>query len=149
MEQDARGSTHESALFRMNLCCCDLSMTQKLTRKEIEKIRKERLLQMRERYKGADCGTPALWEEFQIDEDYRKMLWENGVETELERTMGTNRYGSSSKTGMATRKALIVGATGLVDGFCLQALLDDANYSEVIALVRKPLLKHIGSSKRS
>jgi len=40
-----------------------------------------------------------------------------------------------------TRKALIVGATGLVGGFCLQALLDDNNYSEVIALVRKPLLK--------
>ena len=42
---------------------------------------------------------------------------------------------------MTTRKALIVGATGLVGGFCLQALLDDDNYSEVIALVRKPLLK--------
>lgn len=42
---------------------------------------------------------------------------------------------------MTTRKALIVGATGLVGGFCLQALLDDPNYSEVIALVRKPLLK--------
>lgn len=42
---------------------------------------------------------------------------------------------------MTTRKALIVGATGLVGGFCLQALLDDSNYSEVIALVRKPLLK--------
>jgi len=41
---------------------------------------------------------------------------------------------------MATRKALIVGATGLVGGFCLQALLDDPNYSEVIALVRKPIL---------
>jgi uncharacterized protein YbjT (DUF2867 family) len=42
---------------------------------------------------------------------------------------------------MATRKALIVGATGLIGRFCLQALLDDSNYSEVIALVRKPLLK--------
>lgn len=42
---------------------------------------------------------------------------------------------------MATRKALIVGATGLVGGFCLQALLDDPSYSEVIALVRKPILK--------
>lgn len=42
---------------------------------------------------------------------------------------------------MTTRKALIVGATGLVGGFCLQALLDDDHYSEVIALVRKPLLK--------
>ena len=42
---------------------------------------------------------------------------------------------------MTTTKALIVGATGLIGGFCLQALLDDQNYSEVIALVRKPLLK--------
>jgi uncharacterized protein YbjT (DUF2867 family) len=42
---------------------------------------------------------------------------------------------------MTTRKALILGATGLVGGFCLQALLDDDHYSEVIALVRKPLLK--------
>ena len=42
---------------------------------------------------------------------------------------------------MTTRTALIVGATGLIGGYCLQALLDDPNYSEVIALVRKPLLK--------
>ncbi len=42
---------------------------------------------------------------------------------------------------MITRKALIVGATGLIGGFCLQALLDDDHYSEVIALVRKPILK--------
>ena len=42
---------------------------------------------------------------------------------------------------MTTRKALIVGATGLIGGFCLQVLLDDDNYSEVIALVRKPILK--------
>jgi uncharacterized protein YbjT (DUF2867 family) len=42
---------------------------------------------------------------------------------------------------MTTRNALIIGATGLVGGFCLQALLDDPNYSEVIAFVRKPLLK--------
>jgi uncharacterized protein YbjT (DUF2867 family) len=42
---------------------------------------------------------------------------------------------------MTTRKALIVGATGLIGRFCLQALLDDDHYSEVIALVRKPLLK--------
>jgi uncharacterized protein YbjT (DUF2867 family) len=42
---------------------------------------------------------------------------------------------------MTTRKALIVGATGLVGGFCLQALLDDPNYSEIIALVRNPILK--------
>ncbi|MFT5701467.1 MAG: hypothetical protein ACI8ZB_004362 [Desulforhopalus sp.] len=42
---------------------------------------------------------------------------------------------------MPMRKALIVGASGLVGGHCLQALLDDDNYSEVTALVRKPLLK--------
>ena len=42
---------------------------------------------------------------------------------------------------MTIHKALIVGATGLVGGFCLQALLDDPNYSEVIALVRKPILR--------
>ncbi len=42
---------------------------------------------------------------------------------------------------MLSRKALIVGATGLIGGFCLQALLDDDHYSEVIALVRKPILK--------
>lgn len=42
---------------------------------------------------------------------------------------------------MTTRKALIVGATGLVGGFCLQALLDDSTYSEVTAIVRKPILK--------
>ncbi len=42
---------------------------------------------------------------------------------------------------MTTRKALIVGATGLIGGYCLQFLLDDPNYSEVIAIVRKPLLK--------
>jgi uncharacterized protein YbjT (DUF2867 family) len=42
---------------------------------------------------------------------------------------------------MTTRKALIAGATGLVGGFCLQSLLDDDHYSEVITLVRKPLLK--------
>ena len=41
---------------------------------------------------------------------------------------------------MTTRKALIVGASGLIGGFCLQALLNDPAYSEVIALARKPLL---------
>ena len=44
---------------------------------------------------------------------------------------------------MTTRKALIVGATGLVGGYCLQTLLNDPGYSEVTALVRKTLLvKH-------
>lgn len=41
---------------------------------------------------------------------------------------------------MATRKALLVGATGLIGGYCLQNLIKDANYSEIVALVRKPLL---------
>lgn len=36
------------------------------------------------------------------------------------------------------RTALIIGATGLVGGYCLAALCDDPNYSEVIALIRKP-----------
>jgi len=41
------------------------------------------------------------------------------------------------------RTALIVGASGLIGGHCLNYLLDDPSYSEVIALVRKPLLvKH-------
>lgn len=42
---------------------------------------------------------------------------------------------------MTTRKALIVGATGLIGGSCLQALCDNPNYSEVTAVVRKPILK--------
>jgi uncharacterized protein YbjT (DUF2867 family) len=42
---------------------------------------------------------------------------------------------------MTTRKALIVGATGLIGGYCLEFLCDDPKYSEVIALVRKPILK--------
>ena len=41
---------------------------------------------------------------------------------------------------MIKRKALIVGASGLIGGYCIQTLLDDPNYSEVIALVRRPLL---------
>ncbi len=42
---------------------------------------------------------------------------------------------------MTIRKALIVGATGLIGGHCLQSLCDNSNYSEVTALVRKPILK--------
>ena len=42
---------------------------------------------------------------------------------------------------MTTRKALIAGSTGLIGGYCLQALLDDPNYSEVTAIVRRPILK--------
>jgi len=116
-------------------------MNLKLTRKEIKKIRNERLRQLQERYKGADCGTPALCEKFQIEEDFKRMLWENGVETELERTLRGNHYDASSKSGITTRKALIVGGSGLIGGFCLQTLLNDPTYSEIIALVRKPILK--------
>ena len=42
---------------------------------------------------------------------------------------------------MTDRKALIVGSTGLIGGYCLDALINDPNYAEVIALVRKPLPK--------
>lgn len=42
---------------------------------------------------------------------------------------------------MTTRKALIVGSTGLIGGYCLQTLLNDPNYSEVTAIVRRPILK--------
>lgn len=42
---------------------------------------------------------------------------------------------------MTTRKALIVGATGLIGGFCLEALCDDPIYSEITAIVRRPMLK--------
>ena len=38
------------------------------------------------------------------------------------------------------RKALIVGASGLVGRYCLQALLAEQRYSEVTALVRRSLL---------
>ena len=41
---------------------------------------------------------------------------------------------------MTSRKALIVGSTGLIGSFCLQVLLSDPTYSEVTVLVRKPLL---------
>lgn len=39
------------------------------------------------------------------------------------------------------RKAVILGATGLIGNYCLQNLLDDPTYSEVTALVRNPILK--------
>jgi len=42
---------------------------------------------------------------------------------------------------MTTRTALIVGATGLIGGYCLDTLCDDPNYSEILALARKPILK--------
>lgn len=37
-----------------------------------------------------------------------------------------------------SKKALIVGATGLIGHYCLEGLLEAPQYSEVIALVRKP-----------
>jgi uncharacterized protein YbjT (DUF2867 family) len=37
------------------------------------------------------------------------------------------------------RKAVVLGATGLVGGCCLQLLLDDATYNEVRAMVRRPV----------
>src|ERR1700722_14257741 len=41
------------------------------------------------------------------------------------------------------KKAIVVGATGLIGGFCLQELLKNSKYSQVLILVRKPLeLKH-------
>ena len=41
---------------------------------------------------------------------------------------------------MTIRKALIAGSTGLIGGYCLQALCDSPNYSEVTAIVRKRIL---------
>ena len=40
---------------------------------------------------------------------------------------------------MNTRKALLLGASGLIGGHCLMMLLQDESYQEVIVLVRKPL----------
>jgi uncharacterized protein YbjT (DUF2867 family) len=40
------------------------------------------------------------------------------------------------------KSALLLGASGLVGGHCLQRLLDDAAYAKVIVLVRKPLALH-------
>jgi uncharacterized protein YbjT (DUF2867 family) len=40
---------------------------------------------------------------------------------------------------MAQDTALIVGATGLVGGYCLKALLESEDYRSVIALTRRPL----------
>jgi thioester reductase-like protein len=39
----------------------------------------------------------------------------------------------------STRKALIVGATGLIGNFCLEMLLESPSYSEVTAIVRKTI----------
>ena len=48
---------------------------------------------------------------------------------------------------MCARKALIAGSTGLIGGYCLQALLDDPAYSEVIALQRRPVITRHGKLK--
>lgn len=45
---------------------------------------------------------------------------------------------------MKIRSALIVGASGLIGGYCLRAILDDPAYTEVTVLVRKPIpITHI------
>jgi uncharacterized protein YbjT (DUF2867 family) len=42
-----------------------------------------------------------------------------------------------------TRSALLIGASGLVGGHCLQFLLGESSYTRVVVLVRKPLsVKH-------
>ncbi|MGD0036960.1 MAG: NAD(P)H-binding protein [Bacteroidota bacterium] len=40
---------------------------------------------------------------------------------------------------METRTALLVGASGLVGGHCLQFLLEESSYTRVVVLVRRPL----------
>ncbi len=41
------------------------------------------------------------------------------------------------------KKAIVVGATGLIGGFCLQELLKNSQYGQVLILVRKTLkMKH-------
>lgn len=41
------------------------------------------------------------------------------------------------------KKAIVVGATGLIGGYCLRELLKNSRYGQVLALVRRPLeLKH-------
>lgn len=42
------------------------------------------------------------------------------------------------KNVRSCKKALIIGATGLVGGYCLERLLEASQYTEVIDLVRKP-----------
>jgi uncharacterized protein YbjT (DUF2867 family) len=38
-----------------------------------------------------------------------------------------------------TKSALLIGASGLVGGHCLQFLLEESSYARVVALVRRPL----------
>jgi len=40
---------------------------------------------------------------------------------------------------METKSALLIGASGLVGGHCLQFLLEESSYTRVVALVRRPL----------
>ena len=40
---------------------------------------------------------------------------------------------------METKTALLVGASGLVGGYCLQFLLEESLYTRVVVLVRRPL----------
>ena len=41
------------------------------------------------------------------------------------------------------KKAIVVGATGLIGGFCVQELLINSRYAQVLVLTRKPLrIKH-------
>lgn len=41
------------------------------------------------------------------------------------------------------KKAILVGAAGLIGSYCLQELLKDSQYSQILALIRQPLeLKH-------
>jgi uncharacterized protein YbjT (DUF2867 family) len=42
---------------------------------------------------------------------------------------------------MSTRRAWVAGATGVIGGYCLDALLADADYAQVHALVRRPLAR--------
>jgi uncharacterized protein YbjT (DUF2867 family) len=41
--------------------------------------------------------------------------------------------------GMNTRTAVVLGASGLVGGFCLRALVDDPDYSQVVTFGRRDL----------
>jgi uncharacterized protein YbjT (DUF2867 family) len=41
--------------------------------------------------------------------------------------------------GMNTRTAVVLGASGLVGGFCLRALVDDPDYSRVVTFGRREL----------
>jgi len=40
---------------------------------------------------------------------------------------------------MVQKTALLLGGSGLTGGHCLEYLLNDAHYNQVVALVRRPL----------